>query len=155
MFKVMSMATVLVNLRPTEERWQRMKSVYGKIAALISDKHRNSVDFPVGSRLFTYSEAKGMALRSNPMPLKLARSVVAVPSGWVLHIEVDLHIETSNRKIDKKHMNVTLNFDSDRESETKSETFKGVQVEVMVTRNNDEQQDFPLQLTCPVEVNVE
>lgn len=145
------MATVLVNLRLLEERWPHSASVCGKIAALVRDKHRDSAYFRVGSMLFTRSE--GMALCSNPMPLEVARSVVAVPSGWVLHIEVDLYITPSNSNTDMKHLDViTLNFDNDNESETKSETYEGVQVEVEVIWN-DKQPDYPLQLTCPVEVN--
>jgi hypothetical protein len=153
MFKVMSMATVVVNLWPPEEGWQHMGRVCGKIAALIRDKHRNSVYFRVGSMLFTCIEGKQLC--SNLPPLEVARSVVAVPSGWVLHIEVDLHIKTSNSNTEMKHLNViTLNFDNDNESETiRRETYEGVQVEVKITRN-DEQTDFPLQLTCPVEVNI-
>jgi hypothetical protein len=94
MFKVMSMATVVVNLSPPKEGWQHMERVCGKIAALIRDKHRNSVYFRVGSMLFTCIEGKRLC--SNLPLLEVAKSVVAVPSGWVLHIEVDLHIKTSN-----------------------------------------------------------
>jgi hypothetical protein len=155
MFKVVAMATVLVNLRPLGEGWQHMERVCGKIAALIWDKHRNSTYFRVGSMLFTRTEAEGKRLRSIPMPL--VNSVVAVPSGWVLHIEVDLHIKIKTSKDNKemKHLNViTLHFDIDNESETeRTETYEGVQIEVKITRNN-EQTNFPPQLTCPVEVNI-
>jgi hypothetical protein len=170
MFKVISMATVLVNLSPLQggRRKQGMERVCGKIAAFIRDKHRNSAYFRVRSMPFTCTE--GMAL-CYPMPLELARSVVAVPCGWVLHIEVDLHIKTSNSNdTEMKHLNViTLNFDNDNESETKTwrERYEGVQVEVKITRNDQQTNfplqltnfrlqltNFPLQLTHPVEVNI-
>jgi uncharacterized protein (DUF779 family) len=154
MFKVVAMATVLVNLRPLGEGWQHMERVCGKIVALIRDKHRNSVYFRVGRMLFKRTGGKELG----SIPMCLAKSVVAVPSGWVLHIEVDLHIKikTSNDgNKEMKHLNViTLRFDNDNESETiRTETYEGVEVEVKITRN-DGRTNLPPQLTRSVEVNI-
>ncbi|KAG0528856.1 hypothetical protein BDA96_05G048600 [Sorghum bicolor] len=155
------MADVVVKLQPiTEEgEWpQHMERVCGKITAVIRDKHRNSAYFRVGSMLFK-KRTRGKTLCSNPMAL--GRSVVAVPSGWVLHIEVDLHIKirTSNDgNKEKKYLNVItlhFHFDNDNESETmRRETYEGVQVEVKITRN-DGLTNLPRQLSRPVQVEMD
>jgi hypothetical protein len=62
--------------------------------------------------------------------LELARNVVAVPCGRVLHIEVDLQIVTEDGK--QVEVKVPLSFDNGICS-SKSKTDDGNEVEVEVT----------------------
>ena len=93
-------ATVQVKLRLKDGH---SPSVHGNITARIGK-------FEARSILFRRTESMGQ--RFSPIDsrfLQLARSVVAVPHGWELRIEVDLQIETSNNK-GCKPLKVDLNF---------------------------------------------
>ncbi|CAL4995358.1 unnamed protein product [Urochloa decumbens] len=68
--------------------------------------------------------------------LELARSVVAVPCGRMIHIEVDLQIETSinqGASNNSKPLKFYLNFDSGIPDTQCYEGYDGDNVEVMVT----------------------
>lgn len=108
MFKDMSMATVKVYLRRV--KGGNMNNVCGKIAALISDEHRQSVCFRVGSMLFTRTNMDELTCPGNSIEVPLERSIVMVPSGWVLRIKVDLQITIPHNQ-KPKHLNATLCFD--------------------------------------------
>jgi hypothetical protein len=151
MFKKMSMATVQVNLRQVNK--EPMDSVYGKIAALIRDEHRHSVSFQVGSMLFTRTERTCQKVGSSETRLDLARSVVAVPSGWVLHIELDLYIKTGNSS-DVNILNAILDLGKITRH---CIGVNGKEVEVEVSASwclKVRNEDIGKQLSPPVEVNI-
>jgi hypothetical protein len=151
MFMEMSMATVQVNLRRVNK--EPMESVYGKIAAFIRDEHKHSVSLQVGSMLFRRTERTWQSVGSSETRLDLARSVVAVPSGWVLRIEVDLYIKTGN-KSEVNNLNTILDFGKMEECiDARSDEF-----EVEVTTSwcpKVQNEDIGKQLSPPVEVNIE
>jgi len=150
MFKQMSMATVQVNLRRVNKK--PMDSVYGKIAALIRDEHKHSVSFQVGSMLFR--ERTWQNVGSSETRLDLARSVVVVPSGWVLHIEVDLYIKTGN-KSKVNNLKAILYFSN---MEHCIDHARSDEFEVEVTTSwcpKVQNEDIGKQLSPPVEVNIE
>jgi len=75
----------------------------------LKDGHSHSVHGNIKARphisgyeawsVVLFRRTEGMGQRFSPTDsrfLQLARSVVGVPRGWDLHIEVDLQIETSN-----------------------------------------------------------
>jgi hypothetical protein len=153
MFKEMSVATVLVRLRRVHKKNKSMEGVYGKICAFIRDEQRHSVSFQVGSMLFTHTEETGHDIVRYPEgSLQLARSAVAVPSGWVLRLEGYLHVKIRNCNEIKK---LQVNFDfNERSLSRQTECERGIEVEVKITW--EKKQHFPSQLiTCPVEVNIE
>ncbi|XP_039824564.1 uncharacterized protein LOC120686425 isoform X3 [Panicum virgatum] len=85
-------ATVQVKLRLKDEH---SHSVHGNIKAR---PRPHIADFKAWS-VVLFRRTKGMGQRFSPTDsrfLQLARSVVGVPRGRELHIEVDLQIETSN-----------------------------------------------------------
>jgi hypothetical protein len=154
MFKEMFMIpyTVKVNLRRVNNK--AINSVHGKILAFISDGHRHSVPFRAGSTVNGQFDGD-----SSEAILALERSVVVVPSGWVLRIEVDLciKIRVSNRKrpLQDKLLKATLIFDKESLSQSQTPEDTGIEVEVTITRVEDYMQYFPAQLSRPVEVNIE
>jgi len=163
MFKEMFMVpyTMKVNLRRKRNN-KAINSVHGKILAFVSDGHRHSVPFRAGSMLFTRTTKEtAQHVGDSVASLELARSVVAVPSGWVLLIEVDLCIKIpgSNKKKplneDDKLLKATLIFDNETWSRSQTPKGTGIKVEVTITRVEDYLQDFPAQLSPPVEVHFE
>jgi hypothetical protein len=85
-------ATVEVRLEVQNNK----SRVYGKITAVIKDNN-TSVYFRVGSMLLARTEGVDELIWSNSDgKVPLERSVVVVPSGWVLCIEVDLHVKTGS-----------------------------------------------------------
>jgi hypothetical protein len=150
MFKEMSMATVQVNLWRVNKK--PMDSVYGKIVAFIRDQHRDSVSFQVGSMLFTRTERTGQNVGSSKTRLELARSVVVVPSGWVLHIELDLYIKTGNSS-DVNNLKKNLNFGKIRRQCIDA---NGDKAEVVISWSQEVHNEYiGEQLSPPVEVNIE
>lgn len=117
-------ATVQVKLR-LRDGYSPGGSVSGEITALIDGFKYRSVLFRHAegtSRCFSPSDDNSWLL------LELSRNVVSVPCGKVLHIEVDLQIETDDgRKVEAK---VPLSFDNGICS---SKTDDGKEVEVEVT----------------------
>ena len=143
-------------------------SVCGKIVAFISDEHRHSVPFRAGSMLFTHTEGTGQDVDGSEARLTLQRSVVVVPSGWVLRIEVDLCIKIPDRNNHKKPLQdkplkATLIFDKENLSQSQTPKGTGIEIKGTITRVEDMQtitrvedmQHFPAQLSRPVEVIIE
>ncbi|RCV37180.1 hypothetical protein SETIT_8G042300v2 [Setaria italica] len=84
-----------------------LNDVHGEIKARIDG-------FEVGSILFNPTQGAGKCFSpagDSWFLLQLARNVVAVPCGKVLHIEVDLKTETSNDQ-GPKPLKVALKFDN-------------------------------------------
>ncbi|CAO2147757.1 unnamed protein product [Urochloa humidicola] len=107
----------------------------------------------VGSLLFTGTHETNGPSQSLP----LVRTVVAVPSGWKLHIKVDLTVETRNddqqQAVNNRDLNDIIFFTS-RGKRTKPCRGRGGDhgfVEVKINWGGRTQQ-FPPQLSCPVEV---
>ncbi|XP_034606203.1 uncharacterized protein [Setaria viridis] len=97
-------ATVQVMLRLKDGH--TLNDVHGEIKARIEG-------FKVGSILFKQTQGAGQCFSrdGDSFLLQLARNVVAVPCGKVLHIEVDLKMETPNGQ-GPKPLKVALKFDN-------------------------------------------
>jgi len=134
-----------------------INNVYGKIAAVIIDKHRRSSSFRVGSMLFTRTPEDTTPIsNSNSLVVEvpLARSHVAVPAGWVLGIEVDLYVEIPNDNNEKpKHLNVTLT--SDKQTKETVDNPKGTGIEVKVITTWSPYENPSPQLSSPVQVTTD
>ena len=154
MFKDMSMATVKVYLRRVNGG--DMNSVHGKIAALISDEHRQSVCFRVGSMLFIRTQMDELICPNevNVIEVQLERSNVMVPYGWVLQIKVDLQIKIPNEE-KPKQLNATLCFDKKTLSQIRCPKGTGIELEVKTTWTPIQEigEQFRPQLSSPVQVN--
>ena len=94
-YAVMSNAldgSVQVKLLLSDDEPSPAGGVYGEVTAYIGG-------FQKGSKLFNRTETtqqRFSSTDSRELELDLARSVVAVPCGWLLRIHVDLTIVTSN-----------------------------------------------------------
>lgn len=104
-------------------------SVSGEITASFID------GFEAGSVLFKHAQGLGQCLSctndadGDSWFLLLARNVVAVPCGRVLHIEVDLQVVTEDGK--EVQVKASLSFDNGTcSSKSKTDDGKEVQVEV-------------------------
>lgn len=158
---------VEVNLRRVNNN--KIHSVWGKIVAFISDEHRHSVPFRAGSMLFTHTEGTGQDVDGLEARLTLQRSVVVVPSGWVLGIEVNLCIkikdENNHQKpfFQDKPLKATLIFDKENLSQSQTPKGTGIEIKGTIAKVEDMQtitrvedmQHFPAQLSRPVEVIIE
>ena len=128
---------VEVNLRRAKNK--TIHSVCGKIVAFISNEHRHSVPFRAGSMLFTHTEGTGQDVDGSEARLTLQRSVVVVPSGWVLRIEVDLCIKIPDRNNHKKPLQdkplkATLIFDKENLSQSQTPKGTGIEIKGTITR---------------------
>ena len=118
-------ATVLVKLRIKDG--DSPCSVHGNITARIGDFKQQSILF---------RRTQEMAQRFSPTDsrvLQLARSVVAVPYGRVLHIDLHLQIETSNNRGVKRHFNTTVTLSFPERTLSQRHQVHGGEVEVDVT----------------------
>lgn len=142
-------ATVEVRLEVQNNK----PTVYGKISALIKDN--TSVYFRVGSLLLARTEGLDELKWSNSDgKVPLERSVVVVPSGWVLCIEVDLHLKTGSNS-DANNFKATLDFNNSTNPMTQYVNVGGDdKVHVTVTWSSKlHSEDIVKQLSPPVEVN--
>jgi hypothetical protein len=103
-------------------------SIHGNITARIGD---------FKDRIVLFRRTQGTDQRLSPTDLwvlQLARSILAVPSGKQLHIEVDLQIEiySDNRGPKPRHFNTVLDFANGISSQRRHEV-DGNEVEVNVT----------------------
>jgi len=118
-------ATVQVKLRLNGGH--RLTGVSGEITAFIDG-------FEASSVLFKHAQGTGQCLSPTDddswFLLQLARNVVAVPCGRLLHIEVDLQIVTEDGK--EVEVKVPLSFDNGI-CLSKSKTDDGNEVQVEVT----------------------
>ena len=118
-------ATVQVKLRIKDG--DSPCSVHGNITARIGDFKQQSILF---------RRTQEMAQRFSPTDsrvLQLARSVVAVPYGGVLHIDLHLQIETSNNRGVKRHFNTTVTLSFPERTLSQRHQVHGGEVEVDVT----------------------
>jgi hypothetical protein len=127
-YAVMSDASeATVQVKMLHKDGNRPGSVHGNIIARTSD-------FKEGIVLFR--REPGMGQRFSPtdsLMLKLSRCVVAVPCDKVLHIEVDLQIETSdNQGVKLRHFNTTVDFENESRSQHHPKVDDN-EVEVQVT----------------------
>ncbi|CAD6258080.1 unnamed protein product [Miscanthus lutarioriparius] len=155
MFKERSTATdVQVKLRRVNP--EPTDSVYGKIAAFIRDKDRNSASFQVGSMLFTRTERSSQNVGCLETRLELVRSIVLVPSGWELQVRLDLYIKTGNNG---EVINLTHDLDFDKATKRATKSCfgaKGDEVEVTASWcSKVRNEDIGKQLSPPVEVEME
>jgi hypothetical protein len=143
-------ATVEVRLQVQSNKFR----VYGKIAALIKDN--TSSYFRVGSMLLALTEGLDELICSNSdVKVRLERSVVVVPSGWVLCIDVDLHVKTGNNG-EANNLKATLDFNSSTNPMTQYRTVRGDKVHVTITWSPKlHSEDIGKQLSPPVEVNID
>jgi len=125
-------ATVQVKL-PPKDGASRGGIISGEITAVIEDfKDGDKIEDKHKSVLFRRAKGKGQRFSTTNdnnswLLLELARNVVAVPRGRVLHIVVNLKIKADDGK--KVEVNVPLRFENGICS-SKTDNGKEVQVEV-------------------------
>lgn len=101
--------------------------IHGEIKARIDAR-----GFEVGSILFNPTQGAGQCFcpaGDSWFLLQLARKVVAVPCGKVLHIEVDLKTETSNDQ-GPMPLTVALKFDNGTLSQSSQDNGNEVKVDI-------------------------
>ncbi|RLM70054.1 hypothetical protein C2845_PM17G02470 [Panicum miliaceum] len=133
--------------------------VYGKIAALIS-RHGSRV-LRAGRLLFTRTQGadEPAAVYSNGtgvLEVPLARSAVAVPSGWSLRVEVDLQIETGNNSEAKSLKYTTRPISKSYETTWHPEVGDNqIKVKIMSWVPEVTNENIGRQLSSPLEVRME